>query len=275
MHLMRNGLFLLKSTRVLLPGNRYRKLRRHADPNYVHDRDKHPLRNKHHGAEGWQSREVDGLTYRDYGDYDQYVTHQRQKLLEILKAHGGFSTKVVLRQRYDFWRRFQSLTLPKDARIMCLGARLGTEVEVLRDLGYTRAIGTDLEPGPDNPYVEIGDFMNIDAETSSVDMIYCNAVDHAFDLERFFKEHARVLKPNGLAMYDISTGPPGSFEAVHWGDERDLIALMLTHFKQLERVGIDGDWKTICLRGKRDAFQVAAAGTDEARSETTGAAHDA
>jgi ubiquinone/menaquinone biosynthesis C-methylase UbiE len=98
-----------------------------------------------------------------------------------------------------------------------------------------------------------GDFMAIDAETSSVDMIYCNAVDHAFDLRKFFAEHARVLKPQGLAIYDVSMAPPGSFEAVDWGEAQTLYRLMLASFADIERVTINGTWKTIRLRGKRPA----------------------
>ena len=41
--------------------------------------------------------------------------------------------------------------------MLCLGARLGTEVRALHNLGYF-AIGIDLNPGVDNPYVLMGDF---------------------------------------------------------------------------------------------------------------------
>jgi len=260
--LARDALFLARTLRLLLPGSRYRRLRRYANPDYKHERDKHPLRNKHFGDQGWKvDNTPDGFRYREYGSYEEYVEHQRQKILEILKANGGFNLKVVLRQRYDFWQRFRKLSLPSDASILCLGARFGTEVEVLRDLGYRNALGTDLEPGPENPYVVVGDFMNIDAADASVDMIYCNAVDHAFDLDRFFREHARVLKPDGIAIYDISTAPPGSFEAVEWNDERSLFLLMLEHFSQVESVRIDRFWKTIRLRGR--CYRAAEAASDE------------
>ena len=272
MHVLRNTQFMFRTLRLFLPNNRYRRLKRFCDPNYDHGRDKHPVRNKHHGTEGWmKSTPKDGITYRDYENYDEYVTHQRQKILEIIKAQGGFGLKVILRQRYDFWKRFRDLELPCDARILCLGARFGTEVEVLRDLGYINAQGTDLEPGPENPYVVTGDFMAIDAETSSVDMIYSNAVDHAFDLRKFLAEHARVLKPQGLAIYDISMIPPGPFEAVDWGEARNLYIMMLEPFADIENVTIDGSWKTIRLRGKsaKSVTKPNAAGYGQHASGTT------
>ncbi len=252
MKLLRDLVFLLRTVRLLMPNNRYRRLRRHYDPGYNHERDKHPVRHKHFGEAGWAETVGEGgFLYRDYASYEEYVEHQKQKIIEIMKVYGGFSLRVLLRQRFDFWQRFRVLELPHDARILCLGARFGTEVEVLRDLGYRNALGTDLEPGPDNPYVVVGDFMHVDAADGSIDMVYSNAVDHAFNLPDFFKEHARILKPDGLAVYDIAMTAPGAFEAVHWGDERNLFTLMLEHFRTVDRLTIDRFWKTTHLRGTR------------------------
>ncbi len=252
MNLFRDCMFLLRTVRLLMPNNRYRRLKRFYDPNYNHERDKHPVRKKHFGEGGWAAEAGDlGFRYRDYASYEEYVEHQKQKIIEIMKAYGGFSLRVLLRQRLDFWKRFRVIDLPSDAKILCLGARFGTEVEVLRDMGYANALGTDLEPGPENPYVVPGDFMKVDAAVGSIDMIYCNAVDHAYNLPDFFKEHARILKTDGLAIYDIAMTAPGAFEAVHWGDEKNLFLLMLQHFQTVERISIDRFWKTMHLRGTR------------------------
>ena len=39
----------------------YRKLRRYADPGYVHERDKHPVRAKHHDSEGLLPPDAEGF----------------------------------------------------------------------------------------------------------------------------------------------------------------------------------------------------------------------
>ena len=91
--------------------------------------------------------------------------------------------------------------------IVCLGARQGTEVEVLRDLGFQRAIGVDLNPGPANPLVVEGDFHQLDLPDQSVDLVYSNSLDHAFDLNLFFAEAKRVLRPGGYALYDVGSPP--------------------------------------------------------------------
>lgn len=231
----------------------YRKLKKYRDKTYDHDRDKHPVRLKHFGEEGWKN-EMDGdFHYRDYSSYEEYVAHQSQKYYEALKLHGGFRNRSILNYRKRFYRRFRHLPgfLNKDALILCLGARQGTEVEVLRDLGYKNAVGLDLNPGPENPYVNPGDFMNLEYPDASVDMIYTNCVDHAFNLIDFFQEHARVLKPNGYAIYDIamqSEWGGGTFEAVDWKSEEVLIQILLRYFDKILAVETEVIWKWTLLQ---------------------------
>jgi SAM-dependent methyltransferase len=236
----------------------YRRVRTYRDPTYVHERDKHDVRRKHFEHEGWRREAEDGIRRRDYADYDEYVVHQQQKLDEILKLGGGFSNASVYHARVRFYRRFRHLVglVPADAIIVCAGARLGTEVEVLRDLGFRNAYGIDLNPGPDNPLVRHGDFHALENETASVDAIYSNSLDHAFDLDACFAEHARALKPHGYALYDLDltlrdpdrTHP---FEAVVWAREDAALEKMLRHFERVVRVETEPGWKWVLLEAKR------------------------
>lgn len=237
-----------------------RHLRRFHDPNYLHSRDKHSVRNKHHAKGGWKTPKQEDFYYRNYKDYEEYVSHQKQKFHEILKIRGGFTNRAIAAYRYRFHRRFRHLPafLPKSAHILCAGARQGTEVEVLRDLGFKNAYGIDLNPGPDNKLVRVGDFMHLDNPGSSLDMIYCNSLDHAFNLESFFSEHARVIKPNGYVLYDIAlqeneASKAGAFETVRWKSEEVLFLLMLKYFKKVVKVEIEPGWKWVLLQGKAGA----------------------
>jgi SAM-dependent methyltransferase len=229
----------------------YRFLRGQRDPGYVHARDMHPVRLKHNADSGWTSEEGP-LRRRDYASYEEYVTHQRQKLDELLKMGTFFSTNrsvVALRRR--FYRRFRHLLplLDRDALILCLGARQGTEVEVLRDLGFRNARGLDLNPGPANPWVEIGDFNDLPHVDASVDCVYSNSIDHAPDLERFFAEHARVVKPGRFALYDVGAGETGlgPAEAIAWTSDSVVVAAMIRHF-EIVQAETDGGWKWFLLR---------------------------
>lgn len=234
-----------------------RRLRRFRDPDYLHSRHKHSVRDKHHAKSSWDVQKQEDFYYRNYKDYEEYVNHQKQKFHEILKIRGGFKNCDIASFRYRFYRRFRYLPafLPKSANILCAGARQGTEVEVLRDLGFKNAYGIDLNPGPDNKLVRVGDFMHLDNPGSSLDMIYCNSLDHAFNLESFFSEHARVIKPNGYVLYDTAlqenrASKAGAFETVRWESEEALFLLMLKYFKKVVKVEIEPAWKWVLLHGK-------------------------
>lgn len=173
-------------------------------------------------SERWQ-RDA-GLARRGYGSYDEYLSHQASKLDDIIDR---------LRETEDedyaeFLRRFESCDPLSEARsVLCLGARLGTEVKALHALGHF-AVGIDLNPGQDNPYVLPGDFQHINFPGESVDAIYTNALDHAFDLEGIVGEIRRLLRPNGLFIADVLLGYEegfiaGEFEATHWADSQSFI----------------------------------------------------
>jgi len=193
----------------------------------------------------WSSTEQDSA---------EYQLHQRQKLEEMLRTSGGFSHAVVAACRIKFYRRFRALRgiLPRDAEIVCAGARQGTEVEVLRDLGFRRAYGIDLNPGPENPLVRSGDFMRLDVPDSAVDLFYSNYVDHAFDLQAFFAEHTRAIKPEGYVLYDLSVHQRyrDPFAAVTWESEKELLRIMRQHFGSTVRLEREQAWTWILLRGR-------------------------
>jgi SAM-dependent methyltransferase len=161
---------------------------------------------------------------RKYASYEEYVDHQAAKLDKI--AHR-------LREKKDedlaeFRRRFESCAALAGVRsVLCLGARLGTEVRALHDLGYF-AIGIDLNPGEQNPYVLPGDFHSIVFPDGSVDAVYTNALDHVFSLEQVVGEVRRLLRPGGVFVADLELGSaegfvPGEYESAMWRDHQALI----------------------------------------------------
>jgi SAM-dependent methyltransferase len=170
----------------------------------------------------WHHREWDSR--RVYGSYDEYVQHQAAKLDQILPR---------LRETEDqdfaeFKRRFESCGQLREARnVLCLGARIGTEVKALHALGYF-AVGIDLNPGAHNAYVLPGDFHAIVFPDGSLDAIYTNALDHAFSLEKIMAEASRLLRPRGLLIVDLLEGldrgfVPGEYEAFIWRDREEFL----------------------------------------------------
>lgn len=163
----------------------------------------------------WQ--QGDALARRQYDSYESYLAHQASKL-------EGISHRLEETEAEDlasFRERFSHCPGLEACRsVLCLGARLGTEVRALHELGYF-AVGIDLNPGADNAYVLPGDFHRLVFADGSVDAVYTNALDHVFELERVVAEVRRVLRPGGLFIADIIAGfeegfTPGNFEALHW-----------------------------------------------------------
>ena len=175
-----------------------------------------------HDADVWEHSE-DGARRR-YSSYEEYIEHQASKLDKIMprlheKADEDFA---------EFRRRFASCAALDGARVvLCLGARLGTEVRALHDLGYF-AIGIDLNPGERNPYVLPGDFHRVVFPSGSIDAVYTNALDHVFSLEELVGEVQRLLRPGGVFVTDLELGSeegfiPGEYEAAMWRDHERLI----------------------------------------------------
>ena len=187
--------------------------------------------------------------------YDEYVAHQASKLDKVV--HRLRETED---QDYaDFKRRFEGCGALREARsVLCLGARLGTEVRALHALGHF-AIGIDLNPGASNPFVLPGDFHAIVFPDGSLDAIYTNALDHVFDLDKVIGEVRRLLRPAGVLVVDPMQGfeegnVPGEFEATLWRDSESMIDTIRTlgDFELVETRDLGhlrrNSWRQIVLR---------------------------
>jgi hypothetical protein len=186
------------------------------------------------GAEEFQRRQ--------YASYDEYVRHQQSKLQYLDLAEYDRTYRQQLRER------LQKLSaLKKGASVLCLGARQGTEVAAFHDLGCF-AVGVDLNPGANNPLVLYGDFHNLPFSAQSVDVVFTNSLDHAFDLEKLIAEITRVLKPGGVLIIEAIRGgeeksAPDHYASLWWKRTEDLAAVFERHcFKPVQREAFDQPW---------------------------------
>lgn len=174
----------------------------------------------------WQPKDWQGdrgFRKKEYKSYDEYVEHQKDGM-----KHKG--EKVIFGRFKTDLKRFTKnfRELPVDpCKTLCLGARSGAEVQAFRDLGFD-AIGVDLEPGTKNDLVEKGDFHNLRFADDSFDLVYTNAFDHVFDLEKALNEVKRVLKEDGHFALEMVSGYseggwPGDHESAYWGKAQDFV----------------------------------------------------
>lgn len=178
--------------------------------------------NPHDVSDSWNTRLE--FKQREYKNYDQYKQHQASKLQQI------DLDDYEVRLRRELGRRFGELIhmgmIRKEGVALCLAARLGAEVRAFIDNGYF-AIGIDLNPGNRNSFVVVGDFHNLQFANACIDVIYTNALDHAFDLKKIGTEVLRVLKPGGSFIIDAVPGSsegrePEEFASYWWNSMRDL-----------------------------------------------------
>lgn len=179
------------------------------------------------------------IVVRTYESYDTYVEHQKRKLTTLDLTSYQERFRAALRGRLE-----QTFRAPPPASVLCLGARLGAEVQAFHDLKHL-AVGIDLNPGKDNPYVLPGDFHAIVFPDDSFDLVYTNTLDHALDLDRLLAEIDRVLAPKGSLLIEVaesSTG--GEYEVLAWTDLASLLAeLAKRGWVERQRLGFIYPWE--------------------------------
>ena len=196
---------------------------------------------------GMRWGDTDGpLARRIYPDYATYLTHQRLKL-DALRARSLAGHD----QRFSvaLSDRLASCPISFEGRsVLCLGARLGTEVRVFVELGAF-AVGIDLNPGRHSSWVVEGDFHDLQFADSSVDTVYVNSLDHVFELDRALREAHRVLKPGGVFLVEVGLGTkegghPGFYEALSWRTVDELIdRIVVAGFELQRRISFEVPWK--------------------------------
>jgi SAM-dependent methyltransferase len=166
-----------------------------------------------------------GFRSKRFASYEEYVTHQSAKLSKIKTLDKKWDRlKAGLRERLA-----EIPEVRRGANGLCLGARLGAEVEALIEFGVF-AVGIDLNPGTANRYVVTGDFHSVQYADASVDLIYTNSLDHVYDIEKVLAEVKRLLKPAGVFIVDLNHGTkdeqgrdPGYFASASWDHSEEMV----------------------------------------------------
>ncbi len=131
--------------------------------------------------------------------------------------------------------------LPKDARILDLGAYCSEVPVSLANMGFTGVHGVDLNPNvkamphADRVQYSVSDFMNTPFPQASFDAVTAiSVIEHGYEPERLFAELGRLLRPGGyfIASFDywpekIDTGNTRFFDMT-WlmFSEQDVKAML-------------------------------------------------
>lgn len=206
------------------------------------------------------------ITKRNYKDYEAYLAHQAKKV-DLQRAYfekTSENRKKVLAGRINAMAEHIPI---KSGLVVCVGARMGEEVECWKELGFI-TWGYDLNPASEN--VMKGDMHHLNQVCSqgTADIIYCNSLDHALYLDKVNKSFDWVGKKESYLVIDLSTSPKlkdpkhlkwsGSYEAIVWESHYDVLG-ELTNFRLLELEISEGwhedklkhvGWNTYLLKKK-------------------------
>ena len=178
------------------------------------------------------------MHYKTYTTYNDYVKHQSEKLDISVKKTKDWNEAikpVITREKENFRKEFAplSLLLTSGNAILCLGARLGMEVAVFRELGFPGLIGIDINPDKsiEHGLVVYGDFHDLKYDTGTFANVYTNTIDHCLNLDKVLEEATRVLAPGGKLIVrcgkENKTG--GAFESCYWENLEEVITIATKH----------------------------------------------
>ncbi|PON42331.1 Methyltransferase type [Parasponia andersonii] len=187
-----------------------------------------------------------GLRIRPgYSSYENYIQRQLNKTLNP-KLRQIWTTRDWERKIRVFSQFFQDLKrqslLSNDTRALCIGARVGQEVEALRRIGVSNSVGIDLVPYP--PLVLQGDFHNQPFRNGSLGFEFSNVFDHALFPEKFVAEIERTLKPGGVCVLHVSISKRADkYSANDLYSAEPLVRLFrssdLVHVRKIDGFGLD------------------------------------
>ncbi|XP_010556193.1 PREDICTED: uncharacterized protein LOC104825540 [Tarenaya hassleriana] len=140
-----------------------------------------------------------------YKSYESYIQRQLNKTLNP-RLRKIWTTRDWDRKIQVFSRFFADLKrqglLSNSSRCLCVGARVGQEVEALKRVGVSSSVGMDLVPYP--PLVVKGDFHHQPFDDETFDFEFSNVFDHALYPEKFAGEIERTLRPGGVCVLHVA-----------------------------------------------------------------------
>ncbi|KAM0984281.1 hypothetical protein ACFX14_011855 [Malus domestica] len=200
-------------------------------------------------AESQQETETNNTSTKDirirpgYTSYEAYLERQVNKTnnprLRQLWTTRDWDRKIQVFSQVFQQMKLQNL-LTDDSKALCIGARVGQEVEALKRVGVSDSIGIDLVPFP--PLVVKGDFHNQPFGKDIFDFEFSNVFDHALYPRKFVAEIERTLRPGGVCVLHVAIARrTDKYSANDLYSVKPLVAMFrrseLVHVKEVDGFG--------------------------------------
>lgn len=138
---------------------------------------------------------------RDYNNYHDYLTHQKEKSLHPKRIEKWLNElwEPKVKMFINHFKRNEDY-LTDGGKALGVCARTGQEIKALNQLGM-EAIGIDIVPHP--PLVIYADAHNLPFKDNHFDFVFSNSLDHSIYPKLFLNEMLRVLKTGGYGMLHL------------------------------------------------------------------------
>lgn len=134
--------------------------------------------------------------------YQEYIARQIEKTEDRAARLLGPLWQEKIDGFKDLFDRYQEILTP-GARALCIGARTGQEVVVLKERGID-AVGIDLVEF--KPHVLQADMHDLPFDDGEFDFVFSNVFDHSPDPERKISEMERVCRRGGHCALWLQVG---------------------------------------------------------------------
>ena len=173
----------------------------------------------------FKKHENSNLLEKKMLNYKFYLFNQKLKtFFRLGRLRSSYDTHLK-----KFEEEFKNIDFLGVKKILCVAARLGTEVHALRNLNYD-AIGIDIYVTKNNKYVHYGEFEKIPYEDKTFDAVYTNSVDHIYNIKKTVNEFDRVLNKDGYLLVNLMKGieegheMAGTYESLAWKKRIDILS---------------------------------------------------
>jgi len=150
---------------------------------------------------------------------DNYEAYKKRQWKEINRLYELklFSKHIDLISKLSVNKNFR-----KDGKVLCIGARYGTEVEVFKQLGFSNITAIDIYPRSEN--VIEADMHSLPFSDNSFDIIYTHhSLDHSLFPEKAVKEMYKVSKKTAFWIHTIPFNDYGKEEAIDFDSSNEII----------------------------------------------------
>jgi len=159
-------------------------------------------------------------------NYEAYKKRQWKDIdrlyeLKLFSKHIDIISKLSINENFK-----------KECKVLCIGARYGTEIDAFKKLGFENITAIDIYPRSEN-VIEI-DMHNLPFSENLFNIIYTHhSLDHSLFPEKAVKEMYKVSKEKAFWIHTIPFNDYGKEEAIDFDSSNEIISFFKKYTNEI------------------------------------------